>query len=237
MSNQNANSDTPELTYWHKGVECCDLEWESAYLRFETPEEEIAKFTARFHKLGVDGYSRDLQVVDLFCGRGNGLKALEQFGFSHLEGVDLSPSLLKQYKGSAKVYVADCRDLKFESASRDVMVVQGGLHHLPTIPDDLEGVLSEVHRVLKPGGCFVIVEPWLTPFLRIVHAACNVGLFRKAWGKLDALACMTEREERTYFQWLARPQIIESLLNRYFTCERRRVSFGKLLYVGRKGVS
>jgi SAM-dependent methyltransferase len=174
MSNSTANHESSALTYWHEGLECCDAEWEAAYARFETPDEEVAKFTSRFHKLGVNRLPRDLLVVNLFCGRGNGLQALERLGFSHLEGVDLSPSLMQQYGGSAKLYVADCRALKFESDSKDLMIVQGGLHHLPTLPADLEGVLSEVQRVLKSGGRFMVVEPWLTPFLRGVHAACNV---------------------------------------------------------------
>ena len=235
MSTSKANQEPSVLTYWHEGLECCDTEWEAAYARFETPDEEIAKFTARFHKLGVDRLPRDLQVVDLFCGRGNGLQSLAVMGFSRLEGVDLSASLLEQSRGSAKLYVADCRELKFESDSKGLMIVQGGLHHLPSLPDDLEDVLSEVQRVLKPGGYFMVVEPWLTPFLRVVHTACSAGLLRQAWGKLDALACMIDRERTTYFKWLGQPRVIDSLLNRYFNCERRHVSFGELLFVGRKG--
>ncbi len=222
------------ITYWHEGLECCDAVWEAAYARFETPEEEIDKFTKRFHRLGVDRMARDLDIVDLFCGRGNGLVALQRLGFNNLEGVDLSPSLLKQYEGDAKLYVADCRDLKFESESKDLMIVQGGLHHLPTVPEDLTAVLSEVQRVLKPGGRFAIVEPWWTPFLRAVHSACEVKLFRRCYAKLDALAVMTEREATTYFQWLGQPKVIQAELDRHFDRELCKASFGKLLYVGRK---
>ncbi len=229
-----ADPKSSALTFWCDGVECCDAEWEAAYARFESAEEELAKFTKRFRSMDVDRLPSDLQVVDLFCGRGNGLRALELLGFSQVEGVDLSPSLLERYRGAAKLYVGDCRELKFESGSKDLIVVQGGLHHLPTVPSDLEDVLSEVQRVLKPGGRFMIVEPWLTPFLRVVHAACKVRTLRRAWPKLDALACMIEREQTTYEQWLSQPQVIESLLNRYFTRERRRVSFGKLLFLGKK---
>ena len=234
MTAGNANQQASPLTYWHEGLECCDSEWEAAYARFETPEQEIAKFTARFRQLGVDQLPRDLQVVDLFCGRGNGLKALEQLGFDHLEGIDLSPSLLEQYAGPAKLYVADCRELKFEADSKDLIVVQGGLHHLPVLPEDVTAVLAEAHRVLRKDGRFVIVEPWMTPFLRAVHAMCRMKLLRSCWRKLDALATMIDREATTYFQWLGQPGVIEDQLNRYFACERSIASFGKLLYVGRK---
>src|ERR1700681_3167479 len=82
--------------------------WEAAYLRFETPEQEIQKFIKRLRKLGAREWQRDSEIVELFCGRGNGLHALERLGFSRLEGVDLSPRLLAKYRGNAKCYEADC---------------------------------------------------------------------------------------------------------------------------------
>ena len=65
--------------------------WEAAYLRFETPEQEIRKFVKRLRALGVSKWPRDNEIVELFCGRGNGLRALQSLGFTRVEGVDLSP--------------------------------------------------------------------------------------------------------------------------------------------------
>src|SRR5712692_72481 len=112
--------------------------WEAAYLRFETPEQEIHKFVSRLRKLGADQWPRDAEIVELFCGRGNGLSALESLGFTRLEGVDLSPRLIAQYRGPAKCVVGDCRQLPFADRSKDVLIVQGGLHHLSTLLDDLD---------------------------------------------------------------------------------------------------
>jgi hypothetical protein len=70
--------------------------WEAAYLSFETPEEEIRKFIRRLRRLGAERLPRQAEVLELFCGRGNGLRALERLGFNRLEGVDLSISLLSQ---------------------------------------------------------------------------------------------------------------------------------------------
>jgi hypothetical protein len=100
--------------------------WEAAYLRFETPEQEIEKFTARLLKLGAGEWPRQAEIVELFCGRGNGLHALHRMGFTRLEGVDLSARLLAQYRGGAKCYVSDCRRLPFADRSKDVLIVQGG---------------------------------------------------------------------------------------------------------------
>src|SRR5579872_2389451 len=48
--------------------------WEAAYLRFETPEQEIQKFIGRLETLGVAEWSRQARIVELFCGRGGGLQ-------------------------------------------------------------------------------------------------------------------------------------------------------------------
>lgn len=211
---------------------CCDTVWEAAYLRFETPADERQKFHNRLRRLGAQHWSRDSQAVEIFCGRGNGLCALAEMGFTSLEGVDLSERLLQQYQGDATLYVADCRQLPFPDASRDIVIVQGGLHHLPRLPEDLEAVLGEVRRILRPGGRFVIVEPWMTPFLRAIHFLSRQGLVQRCWSKIEALHTMIDRERATYFAWLGIPEIILQALDRNFHFERRHVSFGKIEYVG-----
>jgi ubiquinone/menaquinone biosynthesis C-methylase UbiE len=95
--------------------------WEEAYTRFETPEEEIRKFVGRLNKLGQAEWRRDAQIVDIFSGRCNGIRALERLGFTNLEGVDISPNLLSYYDGKARLYTADCRELPFEDKSRDII--------------------------------------------------------------------------------------------------------------------
>jgi SAM-dependent methyltransferase len=164
--------------------------WEAAYLRFETPEQEIEKFVDRLAHLGANRWPRDAHVVELFCGRGNGLRAFARLGFANIEGIDLSPALAAQYAGPGRVLVGDCRKLPYADECKDVLIVQGGLHHLPVLPGDLEATLAEARRVLRPGGLFCAVEPWLTPFLSIVHTICKNPVARSVSGKLYALATM-----------------------------------------------
>jgi len=207
--------------------------WEAAYLRFETPEEEIRKFMERLRRLGVNQWPRETNVVELFCGRGNGLHALTRLGFRNIEGVDLSPRLLAEYKGKARCYAGDCRALPFAEQSKDAAIVQGGLHHLPVLPDDLERVFAELKRVLRPGGRVVFVEPWLTPFLRFVHGVSENLLARRLSVKLDALATMIDYERQTYENWLGRPQEISQLARRYFEPELETFAWAKWNFVGR----
>jgi SAM-dependent methyltransferase len=206
--------------------------WEAAYLRFETPEQEIQKFVARLNRLGATQWPRNAEIVELFCGRGNGLNALERLGFTHLEGVDLSPRLIAQYRGNAKCFVADCRQLPFADRTKDVLIVQGGLHHLPTLPGDLDQTFSEMQRVLRKDGRVLFVEPWLTPFLKFVHAVSENPVFRRISNKLDALATMIEFERGTYTQWLTQPTLITQIARSHFVPLHESFAWGKWSFVG-----
>jgi len=206
-------------------------DWEAAYLRFETPEEEARKFRQRLERLGQRAWARESCVVEICSGRGSGLRALAELGFSHLEGLDLSLELLHHAPNSARQIRGDCRRLPFPDASRDILIVQGGLHHLASL-DDVVDSFREAHRVLRPSGRFVLVEPWRTSFLDFVHFCCERRWLRRCWPKLDALACMIDGERETYTRWLAQPDAIQAAAERFFNSERSEVRWGKWLFVG-----
>lgn len=208
--------------------------WEAAYLRFETSEEEIRKFIRRLRRMGATRWSCDAEIIELFCGRGNGLHALNKLGFTRVSGIDLSASLLAQYVGKAELVCGDCRQLPFEDRCKDVVIIQGGLHHLPTLPADLEQTLSEANRVLRDKGLLMVVEPWLTPFLVFVHAVCRNHIARRLSRKIDALATMIHYEQQTYEQWLSKPKVILTMLQQYFHEDRCWFRLGKLMFIGRK---
>jgi ubiquinone/menaquinone biosynthesis C-methylase UbiE len=226
------HEENPEIRGRAEAALGAEDPWEAAYLRFETPEQEIRKFLRRLRKLGATQLPRDARVVELFCGRGNGLHALARLGFTKLEGVDLSPRLIMLYRGTAKCYVSDCRQLPFPDLSRDVLIVQGGLHHLPTIPESLEQTLLEMHRVLHKNGRLIVVEPWRTPFLRLAHWISEIPVVRRCSAKLDALAIMTDLERRTYEQWLSQPDLVSSLFRKYFSPVHESFAWGKCRFVG-----
>jgi ubiquinone/menaquinone biosynthesis C-methylase UbiE len=206
--------------------------WEAAYARFETPEQEIRKFSGRLVKLGAATWSRDSQIAELFCGRGNGLHALSRMEFTHVEGVDLSATLLARYQGTAKTYQCDCRRLPFADQSKDILIVQGGLHHLPTLPESLAQAFAEMRRVLRKNGRVVIVEPWLTPFLRLTHVVCENAMARRVSAKLDALATMIHYERETYERWLTHPELILGLARGHFSVVQESFGWGKWNFVG-----
>jgi ubiquinone/menaquinone biosynthesis C-methylase UbiE len=229
-------SHKPHMTHLMQAEVCSNAAWEAAYARFETPEQEIRKFTRRLLEMGAAQWAHDVEIVELCCGRGNGLHALSKLGFTRLEGVDLSASLLAHYAGQARLYVCDCRRLPFDDVSRDVVIVQGGLHHLLVLPNDLEQTLSETHRILRNEGLIVVVEPWLTPFLAFVHRACQSRIVGRVFPKLEALATMIHHERHTYDQWLSHPQMIVHLFEKFFFTVRCSIKWGKYMFVGRKRI-
>jgi ubiquinone/menaquinone biosynthesis C-methylase UbiE len=146
-------------------------------------------------------------------------------------GLDLSVALVMASDLRQASVVGDARQLPFRTASRDVAVVQGGLHHLPEF-DDVRAALAEMRRVLKPNGRVIIIEPWLTPVLRVVHFVTAQPLARAMSNTLDAFAAMTDEERPTYEAWLARREQILATLVVDFEPIVVRKRWGKLVFVG-----
>jgi SAM-dependent methyltransferase len=104
-----------------------------------------------------------LHILDIGCGHGIQSLQLTAAG-ARVHGIDISDA----YVGSAKAQAAlagissescsfevmDAHRLAFADATLDRVVGRGILHHL-----DLHTVLAEIHRVLKPGGRALFLEP------------------------------------------------------------------------------
>jgi ubiquinone/menaquinone biosynthesis C-methylase UbiE len=206
--------------------------WEEAYQRFETPAEEQRKFARRLRRLGFGRWDRRSRILEVCSGRGNGVVAWHELGFPGAIGVDLSQALVERSACRARAVVGDARALPVRTASHDVAAVQGGLHHLDSM-DDVGAVLAEMHRVLKPDGRVIIIEPWLTPFLRVVHLVTERRLMRRLSNRLDAFAAMTDEERPTYEAWLRRPHAIVAAITARFEPVVLHRRFGKLVFLGR----
>jgi len=78
-----------------------------------------------------------------------------------------------------------------------------------------------------------MVEPWLTPFLQIIHFASERTIVRAASQKFDAFATMTHYEADTYFPWLAAGDSILKSVDENFVSVVKKRGFGKLNFVGK----
>ncbi|HEV7474493.1 MAG TPA: class I SAM-dependent methyltransferase [Pyrinomonadaceae bacterium] len=104
--------------------------------------------------------STQARILDYGCGYGRTLAALSRAGFMNLVGVDFSARMLAR----ARVEVLgrglirnDGRGLPFRNDSFDVVLL---FAVLTCIPDDDEQrqLVTEVHRVLRPGGILYVSD-------------------------------------------------------------------------------
>ena len=70
--------------------------------------------------------------------------------------------------------VADGQRLPFQDRALRAIVMLDVLHHLPKVNRFFE----EAQRCVKPGGVVVMVEPWVTPWSKIVYRYLHQEPFR-----------------------------------------------------------
>lgn len=104
---------------------------------------------------------RDAAVLDLGCGHGALIHFARQLGYRNVCGVDGSPEQVAaaQRLGIEGVAEGDlnARLLAQADASLDVVVAFDVIEHFTR--DELLPFVDQVHRVLKPGGCWIIHVP------------------------------------------------------------------------------
>jgi ubiquinone/menaquinone biosynthesis C-methylase UbiE len=120
------------------------------------------------------------KVLDVGCGTGNlTLTSKSVTGASGAAyGIDASPEMISVAQKKAKRAGADVvfdvglvEKIPFPDATFDVVVSRLVIHHLP---DDLKHkAFSEIFRVLKPGGHFLVADfnPPTNPLLNHVTSA------------------------------------------------------------------
>lgn len=120
----------------------------------------------------VTGPLRGLSVLDIGCGGGLLSEALHEDGAS-VSGVDVSAASIREAQRHARgrqlaidYRIADATALPFPNASFDLIVASEVLEHVANV----DAVLDEVARALKPGGIFAFDTPnrtWTARFLLI----------------------------------------------------------------------
>lgn len=119
-----------------------------------------------FGGLNLDGK----RVADLAAGSGhNSMAILGRFPKAEVFGVDISEEACVYYERNVG-QPSYCRDLTSSEIElpepADIAIVIGGLHHCVA---DLGGTLSNVAKILKPGGRLLMAEPNAEFFLNSVR--------------------------------------------------------------------
>ncbi|WP_120199561.1 bifunctional demethylmenaquinone methyltransferase/2-methoxy-6-polyprenyl-1,4-benzoquinol methylase UbiE [Ichthyenterobacterium magnum] len=111
-------------------------------------------------------------ILDIATGTGDLAISLIKTNAKAITGLDISDGMLevgrqkiakKNLDHVIKMVIGDSENLPFEDNTFDAITVAFGVRNF----ENLEKGLSEIHRVLKPNGIFVILEtsvPTKTPF-------------------------------------------------------------------------
>ena len=103
-------------------------------------------------------YVKGKTVLDIGCGYGRNRKIVEEAGGKWYG--------LEPFEGGANNVVGDAQDLPFEDNSIDIAIMDAVLEHVP----DASKAVSEVGRVLKPGGYFLGYVAFMECFHEISYS-------------------------------------------------------------------
>ena len=179
----------------------------------------------------VSGQQPVVNVLDVACGTGDMCVELLKRGCT-VTGVDLSEEMLAiaKVKGErlkVKVEVADAENLPFEEESFDGVTCAFGVRNFV----HLEKGLSEMLRVLKPGGRMVILElatpdsKLLRPFYNLYTKHVIPWLGQRIAGNRDAYTYLPDSIAR-FPKGDDFLQIIRNSESGIQNCTERKLTFG-----------
>lgn len=114
----------------------------------------------RFRQLALTGLAiaPETRVLDLCCGSGQATQFLVQRS-RQVTGLDASPFSIQRARHNvpqAEYVEAFAEAMPFPDNQFDLVHTSVALHEME--PQQLQKIIQEVHRVLKSGGCFALVD-------------------------------------------------------------------------------
>jgi ubiquinone/menaquinone biosynthesis C-methylase UbiE len=148
-------------------------------------------------------------MLDIGCGTGALLQMVqEKKKDARLFGVDLSEKMIQVAKAKlgekADLRVSDSEKLPFPNGAFDLVMCTFSFHHYP----NPGAVLSEVRRVLAPGGRLILVDP--TTAIPLLRQVVN---FRNLFIKDGTVRIYSKREMKVLAEAAAFEVVKWSMLN------------------------
>ena len=114
----------------------------------------------RFRNLAWQGLdlTTDMKILDLCCGSGQSTQFLVQYSH-HVTGLDISPLSLGRAASNvpqASYLEGLAEKIPCDDSQFDLVHTSAALHEMT--PEQRQQILTQVHRVLKPGGFFVLID-------------------------------------------------------------------------------
>lgn len=142
--------------------------------KFVAPIERLlARLSARFVTKASKTLDPGSRLLDIGCGRGLFLRELAKRGFD-THGTELSLIADKSISDLCTIHVTDSlTSLQFQDNYFDMVILWHVLEHLP----DPQETLSEISRILSPGGRLALAVP--------NYGSLQARLFGHRWFHLD----------------------------------------------------
>lgn len=140
---------------WSPEAETDDPLW--ANLKYYAIERNSREYVESW----LQAHAPGRRLLDYCCGNGDDSLLIAGWG-GEVVGIDISEVSVQNCRAKAQAagladratfQVMDAENLEFPDASFDAGVVYGVLHHL-----DLDKAMSELARVLRPGGQIICTE-------------------------------------------------------------------------------
>jgi len=171
---------------------------------FNLRELEIGFIIESIRKITMARFPR---ILDIGCGNGYTDICIAKKLRVDIVGIDFSNEMIKgaeylkektkdELIGNATFQLEDIRKLNWDSGSFDVAISERCLLNLPN-EDTQRSVIREVHRVLKKGGIYVMVEGTRNGLRRLNELRIKVGLEAIPDRAEDNVSSLKFEEERT----------------------------------------
>ncbi len=154
-------------TELHQGDKQLATFFRTLSYKYQIVYDTISRFAAltvggeaRFRQLALQelDISSDTKILDLCCGAGQTTQFLVVKS-EQVTGLDISPVALTRAAEKvpqAKYVEGLAQDMPLADNQFDIVHTSAALHEMT--PEELAEILQEVHRVLKPGGIFTLVD-------------------------------------------------------------------------------
>lgn len=203
--------------------------------------ESVELFAMRFQTNGFDlDWFQGKTCLDAGCGGGRYSIAMGSLGAAHVTGADISGTGLEDARQRAaplpnvEFREASVLDLPFDDQSFDFVCCSGVLHHT----SDAERGLSELVRVLKPGGQLFLLlygkggYRWPS-IMKVREQSKRIGY--ELVDKMIRDAGLPANKQRTFLDDLFVPLIdfydwpqVQAMLSKHGISDAKRWTKGKL---------
>ena len=127
------------------------------------------QFTHRIHRqlLSLMDWQSGHSILDIACGTGSLLAALNAIKQIRGFGIDISERMIERAKTKnpgMEFHVSGCENIPYSDESMDIITLCAAYHHFP----DVGAFAKEAGRVLKPGGMIYIADMYVPSLIKVL---------------------------------------------------------------------